>query len=91
MFGIPLFLKHMPRCFLFAEDGRHVPPWVQIHGLQPDCWSQRVLSLIGSKIGRPLYTDKLTRTRERISFARLLVEVDVTRQRVHEVSVALPT
>lgn len=37
VFGIPLFLKHMPKCFLFAEDGRYVPAWVQLHGLPPDC------------------------------------------------------
>lgn len=91
VFGIPLFVKQMPRCFLFGEDGRHVPAWVQVHGLPPDCWSQRVLSMVGSEIGRPLYTDKLTRTRERISFACLLVEVDIAESRVYEVPVDLPT
>lgn len=76
VFSIPLFLKEMSRCFLFVEDGRHMPAWIQVHGLPTDCWTHRVLSLIGSEIGRPLYTDKLTRTSERLTFA-LLVEVDV--------------
>ncbi|KAG6492641.1 hypothetical protein ZIOFF_047606 [Zingiber officinale] len=83
-YGIPLFLKIMPRCFLFDEDGRYVSAWVQIHGLPPDYWSPKVLGLIGSEIGRPMYTDKLTRTRERLTYARLLVEVSVHDERIRE-------
>ncbi|XP_042396370.1 uncharacterized protein LOC121986466 [Zingiber officinale] len=81
----------MLRCFLFDEDGRYVPAWVQIHGLPPDCWSPKVLGLIGSEIGRPMYTDKLTRTRERLTYARLLVEVSVHDERIREVPITLPT
>lgn len=90
-FGIPLFLKLMPSSFLFDEDGRFIPAWIQIHGLPPDCWTPRVLSLIGSEVGRPLYTDKLTRTRERLTYARLLVEVDMEGSKVDTVPITLPT
>lgn len=89
-FGIPI-LKIMPRCFFFNEDVRHVPARIQIHGLPPDYWSQKGLSMIGSEIGKPLYTDKLTRTRERLVYARLMVEIPVFGQCVHEVPVTLPT
>lgn len=50
-YGSPVFLKVMPTCFLFDEDGRFAPAWVQIYGLPPNCWTERVLSLIGSEIG----------------------------------------
>lgn len=74
--GIPLFVKLMTSCLLFDEDGRFIPSWIQIHGLPPDCCALRVLSLIGSEVGYPLYTDKLPCTRERLTYSRLLVKVD---------------
>ncbi|KAG6473428.1 hypothetical protein ZIOFF_067344 [Zingiber officinale] len=73
------------------KDGRYAPACVQIHGLPRDCWSPKVLGLIGSEIGRPMYTDKLTRTRERLTYARLLVEVSVNDERIREVPITLPT
>ncbi|XP_074570567.1 uncharacterized protein LOC141827233 [Curcuma longa] len=91
VFGIPLFLKKMPKCFMFEEDGRFVPAWIQIHGLPPDCWSQFVLSKVGSEVGKPLYTDSLTRTRERLGYARLMVEIPTFEDRIHEVPITLPT
>lgn len=81
----------MPRCFPFNEDGCFVPALIQIHDLPPDCWSQKVLSMIGSEVGKPLYTDNLTRTRERLEYARPMVEVLVVRERVSEVPITLPT
>lgn len=73
---MPIY-RSLGKCFLFDEDDCHAPAWVQIHGLLSDCWTQKVLNLIGSEIGRTLYTDKLTRTREQLTYARLLMEVDV--------------
>ncbi|XP_042396952.1 uncharacterized protein LOC121987120 [Zingiber officinale] len=90
-FGVPIFQKIMSRCFLFHKDGRLVPAWIQIHGLPPDYWSQKVLSMIGSEVGKPLYTDSLTRSRERLEYARLLVEVPVIGDRIYEVPITLPT
>ncbi|XP_042419715.1 uncharacterized protein LOC122008162 [Zingiber officinale] len=91
VFGVPMFLNIMPKCFPFDEDGRFVPVWIQIHGLPLDCWSQFVLSKIGSKVGKPLYTDNLTRTRERLEYVRLMVEIPTIGERVHEVPITLPT
>ncbi|XP_042397588.1 uncharacterized protein LOC121987954 [Zingiber officinale] len=81
----------MSRCFLFNEDCHFVPAWIQIHGLPPDCWTQKVLNMIGSKVGKPLYTDNLTRTRDRLEYARLLVEILAIGERVYEVPITLPT
>ncbi|KAG6508184.1 hypothetical protein ZIOFF_033555 [Zingiber officinale] len=53
--------------------------------------SQLVLSKIGSEVGKPLYTDNLTRTRERLEYARLMVEIPAIGERVHEVPITLPT
>ncbi|KAG6512619.1 hypothetical protein ZIOFF_030744 [Zingiber officinale] len=90
VFGIPIFFKIMPRCFLFNKDGRFILAWIQIHGLPPDCWPQKVLSVISSEVGKSLYTDSLKRTRERLEYAKLLVEVSVVGDRVHELPIQLP-
>ncbi|XP_042415492.1 uncharacterized protein LOC122004709 [Zingiber officinale] len=91
IFGIPIFLKIMPKHFLFNEDCRFVPAWIQIHGLPPDCWTQKVLSMVGSEVGKSLYTDNLTRTRDCLEYARLLVEIPTIGERVYEVPITLPT
>lgn len=81
----------MLSCFLFDEDGRFAPAWVQIHGLPVNYWTEWVLSLIRSEIGRPMYTDKLTCTRERVAYVRLLVEVDMDIEQADMVPITLPT
>lgn len=39
-----------------------------------------VLSKIGSRLGQPLYVDECTTEVSRISFARILVEMDITKE-----------
>ncbi|KAG6502753.1 hypothetical protein ZIOFF_035040 [Zingiber officinale] len=82
IFDIPIFLKIMSRCFLFNEECCFVPTWIQIHGLPSDCWTQKVLSMIGLEVGKPLYTDNLTRTRDQLEYARLFVEISTIGERV---------
>lgn len=87
----PLFLKVMPTYFLFDKDSKFAPAWVQIYRLPPDCWTERVLSLVGSEIRRPLYTNKLTHTREHIRYARLLIENNMDGDQVDTVPITLLT
>ncbi|XP_074315209.1 uncharacterized protein LOC141651393 [Silene latifolia] len=55
-----------------------VPVWILFPGLDPFLWSDVVLSKIVSKIGKPLYADNATTSKEKLSFARVMVEVDVS-------------
>lgn len=41
-------------------------------------WGEQSLGKIGSAVGNPLFTDECTTVKLRVSYARLLVEVDVT-------------
>lgn len=41
-------------------------------------WSPEALSKLASGVGKPLYTDKFTAELEKISYARVLVEADVS-------------
>ncbi|KAK9704710.1 hypothetical protein RND81_07G006500 [Saponaria officinalis] len=52
-----------------------IPVWVLLPCLDPLFWSSSVLSKIASKIGSPLFADRVTFTKERLGFARLMVEV----------------
>ena len=91
-YGCNLILKSMPRCFRFeGEDVSSVPIWIKLPGLPLDCWNARALGKIVSKVGKPISTDKLTLSKERISFARVLVEVDASKDIISEVEVRLPT
>ena len=92
VYGSNLMLKILPRCFRFGSDVMTtVPTWIQLPDLPLDCWNDRALSKIVSKVGIPISTDQLTRTIDRISFARVLVEVDVSKDLVTSVEVKLPT
>lgn len=92
IYGRYLYLKLMPRCFLFrVEDMLSLPTWVQIHGLPLDCWTTTALSKVASVVGKPLHTDQITQTRGKLGFARVLVEVDATIPKIYEYPINLPT
>ena len=92
IYGRNLMLKSMPKCFRFeAEDLAYVPVWVQLPALPLDCWNARALSKIASRVGKPITTDKLTHSKGRLSYARVLVEVDASKELVTSVEMRLPT
>lgn len=63
---------------------------MQIHGLPIDCRSTSGLSKIASQVDTPLFTDKFTKNRERVNYARVLVEVDITQPPPHTMGITLP-
>uniref|UniRef100_M0ZPB1 Endonuclease/exonuclease/phosphatase n=1 Tax=Solanum tuberosum TaxID=4113 RepID=M0ZPB1_SOLTU len=56
-----------------------IPLWVKYPNLPLSCWGADSLSRINSVLGTPLFADECTSKIERISFARVLVEIDLTR------------
>lgn len=55
-----------------------------------NCWTMKCLSKVGSALGNPLYADDCTTLSARISYARLLVEIDVNRPLPRSVKVQDP-
>ncbi|XP_020242621.1 uncharacterized protein LOC109820840 [Asparagus officinalis] len=51
--------------------------WVQFPSLRLNLWTPIGISKIASIIGNPITTDKLTATRQRLSYARVLLEVEL--------------
>ncbi|KAM3287499.1 hypothetical protein P3S67_020929 [Capsicum chacoense] len=65
--------------------------WITLPGLHVGYWSGDALSKIASEIGRPLHTDHYTISMERISYARVCVEVDATQPLIESVEIVNPT
>ncbi|XP_019235531.1 PREDICTED: uncharacterized protein LOC109215869 [Nicotiana attenuata] len=74
----PMILRNWEIDFYFdPECLSTVPLWVKFPGLPVGYWSPEALGKLASGIGKPLYTDETTVDMERISYARVLIEVDV--------------
>lgn len=90
-FGKPTIAKlWTPNFNLHDEVLRTVPLWVKFPNLPLNCWSVDALSRIASVLGEPLCADECTTRQLRISFARVLVDVDVTKELKHSVWVESP-
>ncbi|KAL0289340.1 UNVERIFIED_CONTAM: hypothetical protein Sangu_2620100 [Sesamum angustifolium] len=91
IYGRPLLLKPMPDCFEFKEDDISLTPvWATLPSLPLECWHPNALGKIGSRLGTPIAMDSLTMRMERVSYARILVEVDASKALVDHVEFKLP-
>ncbi|KAL0315181.1 UNVERIFIED_CONTAM: hypothetical protein Scaly_2881200 [Sesamum calycinum] len=91
VYGRPLLLKTMPDCFEFKEDDISLTPvWATLPSLPLECWHPNALGKIGSRLGTPIAMDSLTMKMERVSYARILVEVDASKKLVDHVEFILP-
>ncbi|KAK4397854.1 hypothetical protein Sango_1260900 [Sesamum angolense] len=55
-----------------------------------ECWHPNALGKIGSRLSTPIAMDSLTMKMERVSYARILVEVDASKKLVDHVEFILP-
>lgn len=54
-----------------------IPIWVIFKRFPMEMWDDEGFSLMGSPVGNPLFTDRLTEERKRTSFTRICVEIEV--------------
>ncbi|KAK4417199.1 hypothetical protein Salat_2545500 [Sesamum alatum] len=81
----------MPDCFEFKEDDISVTSvWAIFPSLLLECWHPNALGKIGSRFGTPSAMDSLTMSMERVSYARILAEVDASKKLVDQVEFVLP-
>ncbi|GAA0156242.1 hypothetical protein LIER_13777 [Lithospermum erythrorhizon] len=89
-FGKTLMLRLVDAGVIIGDDlFTSVPTWVLFHDVPLSVWSESGLSKIASKVGIPMYTDKFTKERTKMSYARCLVDVDVSKPPVMEFGVKL--
>ena len=56
-----------------------LPLWIHLHKVPLELFTQKGLSYIASGIGSPMYMDKITASQQRLSFAKICVEVEAAR------------
>ncbi|KAI0510483.1 hypothetical protein KFK09_011085 [Dendrobium nobile] len=71
--------------FDIKEESPIVPIWLSFPNIRLHFFNQHVLHAIGSVFGRPLQSDQATAARSRPSVARILVEIDITKNHPKEV------
>ena len=74
----PMLVKGWnPTMDLQTETIRSLPLWIQLPSLGIKYWGIECLSKIGSLLGVPIKTDKITKDKQAIRYARLLVEMPI--------------
>ncbi|KAJ6976346.1 hypothetical protein NC653_028459 [Populus alba x Populus x berolinensis] len=88
--GKPLVIKSMP---LYFDFGKPNMSFVLVRVCLPnhhlECWSPACLSKISSVIGKPIRCDDLTLSMSRVSFARVMIEVNVFADLPHSISLSM--
>ncbi|XP_060195465.1 uncharacterized protein LOC132624755 [Lycium barbarum] len=75
----PVILKPWSAHFNFSDEIlKTIPLWVRFPNLLLNCWEPDSLSRLASGLGTPLCADECTLKMERISYARVLIEMDIT-------------
>ncbi|GAU17846.1 hypothetical protein TSUD_329720 [Trifolium subterraneum] len=62
-----------------GEVIKHVAVWVRFSGLPIEYYDTKMLHFIGNRIGRTVKVDRTTQSQARGKYARLCVEVDLTK------------
>ncbi|PKU80847.1 hypothetical protein MA16_Dca009258 [Dendrobium catenatum] len=71
--------------FDVKEESPIVPIWISFLNLRLHFFNPKVLHALGAIFGRPLQTDQATATRTRPLVARVLVEVDISKNHAKEI------
>ncbi|XP_070039769.1 uncharacterized protein [Nicotiana tomentosiformis] len=75
----PMMLKQWEPDFdISKETNRIVLTWVLLPGLPIQYWATENLGRIASYLGKPVCANKLTTQGDRISYARILVYIDIS-------------
>ncbi|XP_016469076.1 uncharacterized protein LOC107791505 [Nicotiana tabacum] len=87
----PIIVKiWTPDFDLSQEFLADIPLWVILPKLPMSCWGSESLSKIASAIGKLLFADECTTKQTRISYARMLIEVNITKTLPTEITVMDP-
>lgn len=86
-----LLLKQWTPDFCSHLDSvKVIPVWTLLNDLDPCFWSHSALSKIASIIGKPLFADPYTTDKTRISFARVLIDIDVSKDLPSSIKIDTP-
>ncbi|GFZ21500.1 hypothetical protein Acr_29g0006620 [Actinidia rufa] len=81
IYGSPLLLKLMTKSFSFGKEAINTfLVWVQLRNVPLTLWNPIIFGMICSRLRRPIHMDRLTTSKERITYARCLAEVGHTKE-----------
>ncbi|XP_070029314.1 uncharacterized protein [Nicotiana sylvestris] len=87
----PFILQNWERVFYFdSKFITTIPLWIHLPSLSAGYWTTDALSKVASVVGLPLYTDKFIADLNKISYARVLVKVDITKPLVETIEIETP-
>lgn len=66
------------------------PMWIQLPKLKARCWCTNGLNKLASYVGHPITMDKLTTSRFRLSYARILVKVNTANSLPDFIPITIP-
>ncbi|PHT50277.1 hypothetical protein CQW23_10024 [Capsicum baccatum] len=82
----PMVLWNWAKDFRFKDEMLcFMPLWVVLPGLPIYYWAEDNLSRIASYIRKPICADRLTKEVERISYAQMLIKVDITQELLEQI------
>jgi hypothetical protein len=67
-----------------------MPVWVRFPNLPLQCWSPLCLSKLASVIGKPVHSDSPTTSMSRLSYARVLIDIDLLVELPSWIDITLP-
>jgi uncharacterized protein DUF4283 len=84
----PMIVKKWSSKFDFKEEIlRVILVWIRLPSLPLHCWGEETLSRIVSAVGVPIIADDCTAKQLKVSYARVLVEVDITKEFEKEIQI----
>ncbi|CAK8569173.1 unnamed protein product [Lathyrus sativus] len=87
--NIPLLIREWKLDFKIKDELlRTLPIWVKLPQLPIVLWGDTSLNKIGSALGKPIMTDECTANRLRVSYACILVEMDITKELPQSITIA---
>ncbi|WMV19202.1 hypothetical protein MTR67_012587 [Solanum verrucosum] len=88
----PLILNQWELDFEIDKEALSiVSQWVKFLGLPVGYWSVDALSKVASAVGQPIHTYRFTTNAKRISYARILLEVDVSQPLNEQIVIETPS
>ncbi|XP_058776305.1 uncharacterized protein LOC131650615 [Vicia villosa] len=86
--NMPVLIREWMLEFRLKDDFlRTLPIWIKLPQLPLCLWGEMSLNKIGSALGIPLVTDECTANKLRVSYARILVEMDITKDLPTELTI----
>uniref|UniRef100_A0A5B7BHC4 Uncharacterized protein n=1 Tax=Davidia involucrata TaxID=16924 RepID=A0A5B7BHC4_DAVIN len=87
----PLILRPWSMKMNMKNKGiNFVPIWVRFPGLDLHFWAPKLIGRLASSIGSPMFTDHLTASRDKVSYARMCIKVDITKEMPNSIPIRWP-